>query len=139
MIVPPRRFVSFLDGRGENPTPVAFLTGALGGYLGTLETIVKLERVYGWKLLRHGINYNLFGEIQKTIDNGICMFEPTYRLSFLYVPDPIKPVIYFLMIKTDRTRRELWLVTFHRIKREQYPKRLKPRQIIRPHAEDELL
>lgn len=139
MIVPPRRFVSFLDGRSGNPTPVAFLPGALGAYLGTVETTVKLERMYGWKLLRHGIDYNLFGEIQNTIDNGMCMLEAPYKLSFLYVQDKTKPVIYSLIIKTDRARRELWLVTFHRIKREQFHKRLKPRQIIREHVEDEFM
>src|SRR4051794_28230793 len=111
MIVPPRRFVSFLDGRRENPTAVAFLPGSLGAYLGTIETTVKLERVYGWKLLRHGINYHLFSEIQNTIDNGICMFEPPYGLSFLYVSGKIKPVIYSLILKTDMKRRGLWLVT----------------------------
>lgn len=78
--------------------------------------------------------YSGFHEIQNTIDNGLCMAEGPHHLAFLYVKDRFKPEIYFLLVKTNKRRNELWLVTFHRLQLEQYTKRLKPTRIVRRHA-----
>ena len=64
------------------------------------------------------------------------MIEGPFHLSFLYVKDRVKPRIYFLLVKTNQRRDELLLVTFHRIHVEQFTRRLKPRYIIRHHADD---
>jgi len=136
MIVTPRHFVRFIDGRASDRMVVAFLPGSLGRYLGTLQTDVSLRRDYALKLIKHNIDYNGFSEIQNTIDNGHCLREKPNHLAFLFVKDNIKPEIYFLLIKTDKTREELWLVTFHRIKKSQFTKRLVPSNIIRPHVEE---
>ena len=80
-----------------------------------------------------------FRRFQNTIDNGMCMIADEYRLKFLYVKDQVRPEIYFLLIKTDTTRSELWLVTFHRVKKKQFTSRLDPGSIIRPHAEREFM
>ncbi len=89
--------------------------------------------------MKRRLSYEAFSEIQGAIDNGLCMHEDAFHLSFLYVKNRSLREIYFLLIKTDRTRKELWLVTFHRLKQKQYPQRLKPRLIIREHAEDEFM
>lgn len=88
-------------------------------------------------VVKHSIVYFEFNEIQNTIDNGHCLSVDEYHLEFLYVKDKIKPVIYFLSLKTDATRNELWLVTFHRITKKQFTKRLKPSQIVRIHSDEE--
>ena len=97
-----------------------------------------LDRDYATKLIKkHRIDRWQFEEIQNTIDKGICILEPPNKVLFLYVKDKIRPVIYTLIVKTDYTRNALWLVTFHRIKKEQFTKRLRPDQIIRSHVEDD--
>ena len=94
---------------------------------------------YARKLRRHDIKYEGFSYIQETIDNGMCLIESDYQLKFLYVRDRVLPEIYFLLLKTDRHRRELWLVTFHKIRVKQYMNRLNPKNIIREHAEPDFM
>jgi len=139
MIVYPRHFVRFIDGRAGRQLAIAFLPGALGAYLRTLETTVNLRLDYAHKIIRHKIYYDGFGEIQNTIDSGLCMLESQYELSFLYVKDNIAPEIYYLVLKTTARRHELWLKTFYRIRKAQYSKKLKPHLIIRDHADREFM
>lgn len=139
MIIQPRHFVRFIDGRAGRQIAIAFLPGSLGAYIHTTETSVALRLDYALKLIRHDINYDRFGAIQNTIDNGICMVEDQYRLRFLYVRDNVRPEIYFLLLKTDKARGELWLVTFHRIQKKQFTDRLNPSKIIREHAEKDFM
>jgi hypothetical protein len=139
MIIQPRHFVRFIDGRAGDQISIAFLPGELGARIYTLQTNVSLRLDYAKKLVRHRIRYEGFSEIQNTIDNGMCMIADEYRLKFLYVKDQVRPEIYFLLIKTDSTRSELWLVTFHRVKKKQFTSRLDPSSIIRPHAEREFM
>lgn len=140
MIIQPRHFVRFIDGRGGDQTTVAFLPGELGAYLHTLQTTVSLRLDYARKLLlKHQIKYEAFSHVQTAIDCGICIIEDKYHLRFLYVRDNIKPEIYLLVLKTDRSRRELWLVTFHKLRKKQFTERLEPSQIIRPHQEAEFM
>jgi hypothetical protein len=139
MIIQPRHFVRFIDGRAGNQINIAFLPGSLGGHILTLQTAVSLRLDYARKLIRHGVMYEGFSYIQDTIDNGMCLIEDEYRLKFLYVRDNIQPEIYFLLLKTDRSRNELWLVTFHRIRQKQFTGRLDPESIIREHSEREFM
>lgn len=139
MIIHPRHFIRFIDGRAGDRINIAFLPGALGAHIATLQTDVFLRLDYARKLIRHGIKYEGFAYIQDTIDNGMCLLEDNYRLKFFYVRDNIRPEIYFLLLKTDRARRELWLVTFHRIRTKQFTNRLTPSQIIREHVEREFM
>ena len=136
MIIHPRHFVRFIDGRAGNHVVIAFLPGHLGGYLRTLQTDVTLRRDYALKLVKHKIDYHTFGEIQNTIDSGYCLRVDESRMAFLYVKDPLKPEVYFLLLKTDRTRSELWLVTFHRIRKAQFDRRLKAGMLIREHLDE---
>jgi hypothetical protein len=139
MIIYPRHFVRFIDGRAGRQIAIAFLPGELGRHLGTLETNVMLRLDYAHKLIRHDIYYEGFGEIQNTIDNGMCMREGPNELAFLYVKDNISPEIYFLVIKTPYAKNELWLKTFYRIRKAQYAKKLRPYSILRAHAENEFM
>jgi hypothetical protein len=139
MVPQPRHFVKFMDGRAGDRISIAFLPGALGAYINTLQTDVSLRLDYARKLISHGIKYEAFLYVQETIDNGMCMLEDAYHLRFLYVRDAIRPEIYFLLLKTDRSRRELWLVTFHRLRKKQFSNRIDPGKIIRPHAEQKFM
>ncbi len=67
------------------------------------------------------------------------MLQPPNELAFLYVKDKIKPIVYNLILKTDVAGTEVWLKTFYRIKRKQYPKKLNPDQIIQDHFEEEFM
>src|SRR5271168_641699 len=107
MIIQPRHLVRFLDGRAGDQISIAFLPGALGGHIHTLQTTVSLRLEYARKLLKHGVRYEGFFHIQDTIDSGMCMIEDDHHLRFLYVKDNIHPEIYFLLLKTDKSRREL--------------------------------
>lgn len=138
MIIHPRHFVRFIDGRAGNEINIAFLPGELGAHLQTLETDVKLRRDYARKVfLKHQMTYQGFEYIQETIDRGMCILEGSNHLRFLYVKDNVRPEIYFLLLKTDATRRELWLVTFHKLRKRQFSDRTDPKTIIRYHLESE--
>jgi hypothetical protein len=101
--------------------------------------VVSLEINYAKKLLRHGLTYEGFDQIQDTIDNGLCIREGSNRLNFLYIKDDVKPELYFLHLKTARIGSELWLVTFHRIRQRQFNKRLAFGPTIREHIEKEFM
>jgi hypothetical protein len=140
MIIFPRHFVRFIDGRAGNVINIAFLPGELGAHIHTLETNVRLRLDYARKLLhKHKVRYEIFEFIQETIDKGMCIKEGAHHLRFLYVRDNVRPEIYFLLIKTDATFRELWLVTFHKLRRKQFSDRTDPNAIIRPHAEPDFM
>jgi hypothetical protein len=100
MIIQPRHFVRFIDGRAGNQINIAFLPGELGARINTLQTSVSLRLDYARKIMGHRIKYEGFVQIQDTIDNGICMIEDEYRLTFLYVKDNVRPEIHFLLLKT---------------------------------------
>lgn len=136
MIIFLRHFIRFIDGRAGDRIVIAFLPGSLGGHIGTLQTNVSIRRDYAKKLLRRGIDSTKFEHIQATIDNGYCLVPKPLHLSFLYYRGEMHPEIYFLLLKTDRTLKELWLVTFHRIKPKQYNRRLSQGTLIREHSEE---
>jgi hypothetical protein len=98
-----------------------------------------MRRNYALKLMKRKTNFQEFGEVQNTIDNGHCILDGPRHLAFLYVKDKIKPIIYFLLLKTDSRREELWLVTFHKIKKKQFTGRIHPDRILRYHMEDEFM
>jgi hypothetical protein len=139
MIIQPRHFVRFIDGRAGQRIAIAFLPGALGAHIGTLQTTVSLELSYARKLLRHGLTYEGFDQIQDTIDNGLCLREGNSRLSFLYIRDEVRPELYFLHLKTARMGSDLWLVTFHKIRQKQFNKRLTVGPIVREYLEREFM
>jgi hypothetical protein len=139
MIIQPRHFVRFIDGRAGAQIAIAFLPGALGAHLHTLQTSVSLRLDYAKKLLRHGMMYDGFGFIQNTIDNGHCLIKDRNHLRFLYVRDNVRPEIYFLVLKTDRSKQEIWLVTFHKLRKKQFTNRLDPSRIIRAHIDSEFM
>ena len=136
MIIHPRHFIRFLDGRGGNAINIAFLPGDLGACIQTLETSVKLRLDYAKKLLtKHKVRYQGFEYIQEAIDNGMCIQENETHLRFLYAKDNVKPEIYLLVVKTDARRKELWLVTFHKIGKRQFSAKTAPKAVIRLHME----
>lgn len=98
-----------------------------------------IRRDYAYKLIRRKINYYEFDEIQNTIDNGHCFLDDSHHLAFLYVKDKVTPIIYFLLLKTDGKREELWLVTFHKIKTKQFTERLHVDRLIKYHTEEEFM
>lgn len=138
MILQPRHFVRFLDGRAGDKVTIAFLPGHLGGHLQTICTDVSLRLDYARKLNRkHQMTYEKFAEIQKTIDFGYCLKTVDQHLSFLYFSDrPSKPAVYFLLVKTDVKRGELWLVTFHRLKMAQVAHKLRKGELLRDHIHE---
>lgn len=139
MIIQPRHFVRFIDGRAGTKLNIAFLPGMLGAYINTLQTDVAVELEYARKLVRHRIRCEEFAHIQETIDNGMCFLDVPRHLKFLYVRDNVRPVIYFLLLKAVLSRNELWLVTFHRIQRKQFTDRIDPPRLVREHAEREFM
>ncbi len=136
MIIHPRHFVRFIDGRASDHVVIAFLPGHLGAHIGTLQTDVRLRRDYALKLLAKRIGYHGFEEIQNTIDKGWCIKEDEFHLTFVYMKTSYKPEYFFLALKTDRKRSELWLVTFFRMKHAQVRRRLKAGPVIRPHESE---
>ncbi len=103
-----------------------------------METEVKLGREYAKKFVKNRrTKFEGFSEIQNTIDRGICMQLDRHHLGFLWVKDRVKPEVYFLLIKTNGKRDELWIVTFYRLKKKQYTKKLDPYAVIRQHYDDD--
>lgn len=137
MILQPRHFVRFIDGRAGNKVAIAYLADNLGKYLRTVTTDVSLRLDYAQKLnRRHQMTYEGFSEIQNTIDRGYCLQSDQKHLQFIWMKEQFKPEIYFLLLKSTSDCRELWLVTFHRLKRPQLNARLRSGQIVRDHDGD---
>jgi hypothetical protein len=83
MIIHPRHFVRFIDGRAGSSIEIAFLPGQLGVFIHTLETSVRLRLDYARKLLiKHKWRYEGFEYIQETIDNGMCILESSHTSDF---------------------------------------------------------
>jgi hypothetical protein len=139
MIIHPRHFVRFLDGRAGQTVTIAFLPGELGAHIGALQTNVSLRIDYAHKLLKRKLTYEGFELIQQTIDEGLCIMESYNRLSFLFIRDESSHEIWFLHLKSAQRGDELWLVTFHRISKNQLTRRLNAGVVLRAHFEREFM
>jgi hypothetical protein len=103
MIIQPRYFVRFLDGRASDRINIAFLPGALGGHIRTVQTDFMMRRDYALKLMKRKTNFQEFGEVQNTIDNGHCILDGPRHLAFLqperrimvsHIPQNKKEAVY---------------------------------------------
>lgn len=135
MLLLPRYFVRFLDGRMGEKAVIAFLPLDLGAHMPTLACNVTVAREYALKLqLKHKLKYEHFCIIQKAIDFGYCVRHKKNHLEFLYIDDKKFNSCFNLVLKSAAERQETWLVTFFRCRREQIDSHLKRGQLIRAHS-----
>jgi hypothetical protein len=86
MLLYPRQYVRFLDGRMSDVAIVAFLPGHLAAQMPTLSTDVRIGREYAQKLwAKHGLGYGCFRLFQPAIDDGWCAKSRDNGLDFIYI------------------------------------------------------
>lgn len=113
MILHPRHFVSFIDGRYGEVQTIAYVPGEFTRLIGSLSSDLMCGRQYAIKLNRkHGLPYEKFQLIQPAIDHGYVK-QVGNDLEFLYFDDSDPGHPYLLAIKPVG-RNEIWLKTFYR-------------------------
>jgi hypothetical protein len=141
MNLSPREFIRFLDGRTTTNAVVGFVPMDLSILIGCIDTDINITKEYAIKLIfKHGWKYEHFTDIQATINFGYCLQEGESHLHFIYIKDKSRlKKIDRLLIKVDKNKKRLWLVTFHPIQPAQLKKYREKYTLIRNHAEDEFL
>lgn len=135
MILAPRHFVRFLDGRYGSVQRIAFVPGELTRQIGTLESHLLIERSYAQKLLqKHRLTYQHFQMIQPTIERGYAIIDGGRNLVFAYDDQEQFHAVFRLAIKTNAAKNELWLRTFHRIDVRQMNSMVRRFRLIKEHA-----
>jgi hypothetical protein len=134
MILAPRHFVRFLDGRAGDVATVAFLPLDLGAQMPTQATDVRIGRECALKLLqRHRLPYEKFQLIQRAIDEGWCFKGKSNHLEFVYVHYDGGFEFYTLVLKSAKSGQETWVVTFFRSKEAQLKGKRRRSTLIRSH------
>lgn len=135
MIIPPRQFVAFMDGRLGDWITIAHLPGLFGAHINALTTEVRIQRAYARKMIdKHRLLHAHFEMIQVAVDRGWCRVDDRRRsLGFLLDDDVLHHTIFLLAIKTAAGGEELWLRTFHRSNAEQLRSHLRRGGILRNH------
>lgn len=136
MLLYPRHYMRFLDGRGSEFAVVAFLPGELAARMPTLSTEVRIGRENAMKIwTKHRLGYWELGIIQRAIDHGWCAKSRSSSLDFLYVsPDGKR---YVLGLKAAYGGQETWVTTLYQTQEVKIRKRLsqanKDQALIRSH------
>jgi len=137
MILAPRHFVRFLDGRAGEVATIASLPLDLGAHMPTQAGDVRIRRDYALKLMqRHRMTYEKFQLIQSAIDNGWCFKTKANHLEFVYIHDTGagSHKQYTLVLKSARWGQETWLVTFFRSQPQQLRTKQRKGTLIRSHT-----
>jgi len=136
MLLNPRAFVAFLDGRLGQIQRIAFVPGEFSRQIGTLESNLLIDREYALKLQqKHRLRFEHFELIQPTIERGYCVIDGGGNLVFLYDDEDRFHTIFRLAVKTNRSGTELWVRTFHRIRTPQMNSILRRWPLIKEHDE----
>lgn len=134
MLLAPRHFVGFLDGRYGTVQQIAFIPGEFTRLIGSLSSDLLIRRDYALKLQReHGLRYEQFQLIQPAIDAGYVLIDDKQQLVFLYIHNTRE--FYRLAVKTAKMGSELWLLTFHRVRQLQFDSLLRRYGLLREHEE----
>jgi hypothetical protein len=121
VLLHPRDFVSFIDGRyGGEVVTIARVPGEYTRQIDSLSSDLLCGREYAIKLMKdHSLAYEKFQLIQPAIDRGYVKRvrnEDRFELEFLYY-DETDPGLPYLLVVKAVGRSELWLKTFYRTER----------------------
>ena len=137
MIIPPRQFVSFMDGRIGESIRIAELPGNLAAQIHCTTVDVLIGREYARKIIdKHKLGYHHFSIIQLAIDRGWCRLD-FGKLQFLYEDNTRYDTPFRLAIKAARQGTELWVATLHKCRRSQVTSLLSRGDVLRLHCPDE--
>jgi hypothetical protein len=133
MLLAPRHFVQFLDGRHGDVAIIARVPGDLGAHINAYTMELRIGLNYARKLLiRHHLRYEHFEMIQPAIEHGYAGVDRGNLLFFLY--DDLRfHSIFRLVVKTAAGGSELWLKTFHRCKAQQVKNSLRRMNVLKMH------
>lgn len=135
MLLHPRDFVRFIDGRAGDVAIIAYVPGEFTRHIGSLSSDLQCGREYAIKLnQKHKLPYEKFQLIQPAIDNGhVRMVRNSLEMVYYDDSDPGPP--YLLVVKAVG-RYELWLSSFYRVERWKERSLLRPRRgrLLREHV-----
>jgi len=135
VLLHPRQFVSFIDGRMGDVATFAHVPGEFSRQIGSLSSDLQCTREYAMKLFqKHKLPYEKFQLIQPSIDLGHVRIVRK-DLEFVYYDDSDPGPPYLLVVKAVG-RDELWLRTFYRTERWKEASLLRARRgrLLREHA-----
>jgi len=126
MLLAPRHYQRFLDGRNGTFAIVGFLPGDLAARMPTLSTEVRIGRDYAKKLWeKHHLGHGDLAMIQRAIDHGWCAQSRGNALDFLYVDTDRQPTRFILGLKCAYGGTETWVTTLHKSDEQQISRLLK--------------
>lgn len=114
MLLHPRHFVSFIDGRYGTSVTLAYVPGEFTRRIGSLSSDLLCGRDYAIKINRkHGLPYEKFQLIQSAIDRGYAKVVG-FDLEFLFFDEEDPGGRPYLLAVKPVGRHEIWLKTFYR-------------------------
>jgi len=134
MLLTPREFVRFLDGRSGDVQTIAFVPGGFTARIGAVSCDLLIRRDYAHKLNRtHGLRYEHWGIMQIAINHGYAILERG-DLVFVYLDDTVFNDMFVLAIKEAANGQELWVKSFHRCEPRKLNRLLKNGELLREHT-----
>ncbi len=133
MLLAPRYFVAFLDGRLGETQRIAFVPGDLGAHIHAYSPHLTIGRTYALKLQRkHSLKYEQFQLVQPAIEHG---YAGIHRgdLVFLYFHEETRRW-FLLAVKTAAAGAELWLKSFYPLDAKRTGKIRRQMTMLREHA-----
>jgi hypothetical protein len=140
MLLYPRQYVRFIDGREGDSAVLAILPGELAARMPTLSTEIKIHRAYAIKIWeKHNLRPNDLAVVQKAVLHGWCTKSRNDSLDFLYVdPTTSIPRRLIVGIKSAYGGQETWLTTMYKAEESEIRRRLKKarkaNRLIRSHV-----
>ncbi len=135
-MTPARRyFRDFFCGRSGDQLIVATLRDQVGVLISARTLNVKMKLAYAQKMLvKHRLTYEHLHIVQLAIDKGYCFVgtKPNH-IEFLYFDNKNDNDEYLLVIKSARWGEEVWFVTFHRTRKQQYRSKSRYQKLLRGH------
>jgi hypothetical protein len=133
MLLSPRDFVRFLDGRLGTVQRIAFVPGEFTARIQAISSDLLISREYAQKLKdKHRLRFEHFQLIQIAIDFGYALLERG-DLVFVYLDETVFHEMFVLVLKKAERGQEIWLKTFHRAEASKLKRLLRNGNLLRDH------
>ncbi|WP_394888471.1 hypothetical protein ACG873_24950 [Mesorhizobium sp. AaZ16] len=132
-ILGPLEWHRFANGDFLEPIRVCRLAPEFVNLLGAKEDRILIHPGVAPKLVfKHKLTAFQMPMIPIAADLGAVVQDRNGALSFFYDDQNVFGKIFHLAVKTTSERHEIWISTFHKIRNDEYVRRLKKGRLVRP-------